>query len=167
MHSLEQLCLLALRKVLVKFTATLILTLTKLAVLGNDLLALVSAPNFIVEFFFLVALVLDELDDHRFALLKLELLHVLLLLADQSSPAFFSLLSGGLSQSLLGSLLKSSRLQGERARFRRDCGAHGTFAERSRAAGAGAKAWLATLSIETGIDGAVGILFLDAWVDAI
>ena len=50
---------------------------------------------------------LDELDDHRFALFELQLLHVLLLLSDQPSSALLALLSSRLGQSLLCALLQT------------------------------------------------------------
>lgn len=92
---------------MVELTASLVLALSKLAVLGDDLLALVSAPYLIVKLLLLVTLVLDKLDNHRFALLKLKLLHELLLLTYQSSSALFSLLSGRLGECFLGALFES------------------------------------------------------------
>ena len=64
LHRLEHLFLLLLGELLIKLTAALVLALTELAVLCDDLLALVGAPYLIVELFLLVALVLNQLYDH-------------------------------------------------------------------------------------------------------
>lgn len=123
--------LLALSKVFVELSAPLILAFTQLAVLGDDLLALVSAPDFVIELFFLVALVFDELDDHFLALLELELLHALFLLTDQSSAALLTLFACRLSEGLLCALLQSRGLQSERARLGRCRHAHRALTQSS------------------------------------
>lgn len=104
LHRLHHFLLFSLGKLLVKITAPLVLALAKLAVLTYDLLALVGAPDFVVELLFLIALVLDELDDHGLALLELQLFHIFLLLADQSSAALLTLFACRLSQGLLCAL---------------------------------------------------------------
>ena len=118
LHCRQHLLLLLLGQALVQVAAPLILRLAELTVLSNDLLALFSTPNLIIELFLLITLVLDELDDHGFTLLELQLLHKLLLLVDKAASALFTLLSGRLSQCLLRALLQTRGLKGERARLR-------------------------------------------------
>ena len=167
LHGLKHLSFLLLSKIFVKLTAPLVLALTKLAVFRDNLFALVGAPHLIVKLLLLVALVLDQLYNHCLALLELELLHVLLLLANESSAALLPLFTGGFSQSFLGSLFKSGRLEGERARFSCNGSAHGTLSKSSGSSSAGTKSRLATLLVEACIDCTIGVSFLDSRVNTI
>jgi hypothetical protein len=69
LHELEHLTFFMLSQLCVELPSPLKLAFSELAVLGNHFLALVGAPHFVIELFLLVRLVLDELNDHRFALL--------------------------------------------------------------------------------------------------
>ena len=71
LHGCQHLLLFLLGQALVQVTAPLILGLAQLTILSNDLFALFSTPNLVIELLLLVALVLDELNDHRLALLEL------------------------------------------------------------------------------------------------
>ena len=91
LHSLEHLFLLLFGELLVQLTSSFVLAFTELTVFGNHLLALVGAPDLVIELLLLVALVLDKLDNHGLALLKLKLLHVFFLLSNKASAAFLAL----------------------------------------------------------------------------
>lgn len=56
----------------IQFTPPLILLLAQLAILNDQVLALVSAPNLVVELLLLVALTLGKVEHSGFALLLVE-----------------------------------------------------------------------------------------------
>mmetsp|Transcript_38027 Transcript_38027/g.46462 ORF Transcript_38027/g.46462 Transcript_38027/m.46462 type:complete len:415 (-) Transcript_38027:290-1534(-) len=172
LHRLEHLLLFLLSQVLIKISSALVLAFTQLAVLGNDFLALLRAPHFVVELLLLIALVLDQLDDHKLTPLQLQLLHELFLLVDEAASTLLSLLASGLSQRLLRALLQTSRFQGKRASACHD----GRAVHRVLVQGASEVAALCSLPegrtvsrlrIEASLDCALGSLFLDARVNAI
>lgn len=71
MHGLEHLDFLTLGKLSVDLSAALILALTELSVLGDNFLALVGPPDLVVKLLLLVALVLNQINNHGLALLEL------------------------------------------------------------------------------------------------
>ena len=168
LHRLEHLFLLLLGELLIKLTAALVLTLTELAVLCDDLLALVGAPYLIIELLLLVALVLNQFYDHRLSLLELQLFHHLFLLADQAPSALLTLLAGGFSERFLRALLQAGAFEGECARLGRHGHAHGALAHRgSGPHRARPQPRLSTLHVETVGDGPLRIILGNTRVDAI
>ena len=140
-----------------------------MAVLDDHLFALVSAPHLIIKLLLLVALMLDKFDDHVLALLELQFLHDLLLLPNETSSAFLSLLASRLSESLLGALLQTGRLESERAGFSGHCLAHGTLTECAahRLAERGGSETLVTSLLEALVDGPVSVVFLNSGFDTL
>ncbi len=85
----ENLNFLDLSQFRVKNLSPFVLVLSEVTILNYYILALLGAPDFVFELFFLGSLPLHELDYHFFSFLLLQLYHKLLLLPDQPPSAFF------------------------------------------------------------------------------
>jgi len=108
----------------VKVTSALVLLLTQFSVLNDQIFALVSPPDLIIQLLLLVALPLGEVEHSGLALLLVQTLHDRVLLGDQAASALLTRLAGALVHCRLRLVLQPGTRKGESAIFSGLAGVH-------------------------------------------
>ena len=103
----------------IKVASALVLLLTQFTVLNDQIFALISAPDLIVQFLLLVALALRQVEHSSLALLLVQTLHDRVLLGHQAAPPLLTGLASTLIHCGLCLVFKTSAGQSESAIFSR------------------------------------------------